>query len=62
MHMFRVFGLMAGLTILLVLFGQWFGGSQGAVSQAIGRNFGSPRGRRGFPADGRGRAGSASAA
>jgi heat shock protein HtpX len=31
MHMFRVFGLMAGLTILLVLFGQWFGGSQGAV-------------------------------
>jgi heat shock protein HtpX len=31
MHMFRVFGLMAGLTILLVLFGQWFGDSQGAV-------------------------------
>jgi heat shock protein HtpX len=31
MHTFRVFALMAGLTILLVLFGQWFGGSQGAV-------------------------------
>ena len=31
MHMFRVFALMAGLTILFVLFGQWLGGSQGAI-------------------------------
>ncbi|HUF68773.1 MAG TPA: zinc metalloprotease HtpX [Longimicrobiales bacterium] len=31
MHIFRVFALMAGMTVLLALFGSWVGGSQGAI-------------------------------
>jgi heat shock protein HtpX len=43
MHLFRVFALMAGLTILFALFGQWVGGQQGAIlffAMAAVMNFG----------------------
>jgi heat shock protein HtpX len=43
MHIFRVFALMAGMTVLLALFGSWVGGSQGAIlflAIAAAMNFG----------------------